>query len=368
MVARSGAFLMTRVTNRYAILATHFIDYSMELAMALSQEAEVLLLIDVGKMEKEGESLDRLKGFPITIRIISQNKLPQRWYATLRCISSILRFKPTALIAHEHAHPHVTWIMRVISWFLPIYLIVHDPFPHAGRDNIIAEENKKETLRQRACASRFLVHGAACAQALSPQVDAGKIVKIVHGPILRPENPVEIPPNRPSYDFLMIGRMEAYKGLGVLLESLKILRERSIHFTCRIVGSGPELDRLEQEFIEIEGCSVRNCFFKREEAIREIAAAQVIVVPYLEASQSGVIAAAFAQGKPVIGSNVGGIPDVIHHADNGWLVPAGDSMALAKTLHDALKREIYLTMEPTKHNKVISWDTTAKIIYSLYGK
>lgn len=312
--------------------------------MALSQESEVLLMIDEDKMEKEGESLSRLEGYRITVRIIRQNKFHRRWLSALLCLNWILRFKPTAVIAHEHAHSHVTWIMRKAAWFFPIYLIVHDPFPHAGSDNIFAEKNKKEIHRQRECATRYLVHGAACGSALASQVDPHKIVEIVHGPILRPEKPLQKPESIQEIDVLMIGRMEVYKGLGVLLEALRVIEARGAVITSRIVGTGPELDRLEEEFRKIKGCSVRNHFFKREEAIREIANAKIIVAPYLEASQSGVVAAAFAQGKPVIGTNVGGLSDVISN-NNGILISPGDKNELAESL-------IYLMNNQELFNKL----------------
>jgi len=336
--------------------------------MELSRESEVLLMIDEGKMEKEGESLSRLEGCRITVLKIRQDKIHQRWLAALLCLSWILRFKPNAVIAHEHAHPHVTWIMSKGALLFPIYLIVHDPFPHIGEDSIIADKYRIGTQRQRSVATRYLVHGPTCARALAKQVDPQKIVEIVHGPILRPEKPLQLAESNKVTDVLMIGRMEAYKGLGVLLDALRLIEERGISITSRIVGTGPELDRLEEEFKKIKGCSVRNHFFKREEAIQEISSARVIVAPYLEASQSGVIAAAFAQGKPVIGTDVGGIPDVISHGQNGLLVKPGDPEKLASTINSFIKdysnkKSKHFTPETIR--KSISWESTSVIIYPL---
>ena len=334
--------------------------------MALSQESEVLLMIDEDKMEKEGESLSRLEGYRFTVRKIRQNKFHRRWMAALMCLGWILRFRPIAVIVHEHAHPHVTWIMCKAAWLFPIYLIVHDPFPHAGSDNLFAEKNKREILHQRKCATRYLVHGAACGRALASQVDPQKIVEIVHGPILRPET--EMPEGNSITDVLMIGRMEAYKGLGVLLEALRLIEERGVSITSRIVGMGPELDRLEKEFSKIKGCSVSNHFFKREEAIREIARARVIVVPYLEASQSGVIAAAFAQGKPVIGTNVGGIPDVITDGKNGLIVEPGNWAKLADAILSFVSNDYKnnnIRFDKGEITSCIRWESTVDNIHKI---
>jgi glycosyltransferase involved in cell wall biosynthesis len=60
------------------------------------------------------------------------------------------------------------------------------------------------------------------------------------------------------------------------------------------------------------------------------------VLPYLEASQSGVVPVAYAFGKPVVATRVGGLPDVVEHGQTGLLVPPGDSQSLARAVIDLL--------------------------------
>ena len=57
-----------------------------------------------------------------------------------------------------------------------------------------------------------------------------------------------------------------------------------------------------------------------------------MVLPYIEASQSGVIPIAYHFGKPVIATEVGGLPDMVDHGRTGYLVPPCDANALAKAL------------------------------------
>jgi len=60
--------------------------------------------------------------------------------------------------------------------------------------------------------------------------------------------------------------------------------------------------------------------------------AECVLLPYLSATQSGVVAAAFANGCYVIASAVGGLPDVVADEVNGLLIPPNDPQALANAI------------------------------------
>jgi glycosyltransferase involved in cell wall biosynthesis len=53
----------------------------------------------------------------------------------------------------------------------------------------------------------------------------------------------------------------------------------------------------------------------------------------------GVVLEAMACGVPVIGSNTGGIPDMVEHGVNGWLVPPNDAQVLATTIQAVLSND-----------------------------
>ena len=91
-----------------------------------------------------------------------------------------------------------------------------------------------------------------------------------------------------------------------------------------------------------------------------------MVAPYSEATQSGVVAAAFANGRPVIATAVGGLPDFVIHNRNGLLVPPHDPLALADAILAIIEDRALLARlsagAAASAAMEMSWDRFADII------
>jgi glycosyltransferase involved in cell wall biosynthesis len=73
-----------------------------------------------------------------------------------------------------------------------------------------------------------------------------------------------------------------------------------------------------------------------ERVRREILAARLLVLPSFAEGLPVVIMEALALRRPVVTTYVAGIPELVRHGENGWLVPAGDVAALAGALDEAI--------------------------------
>jgi glycosyltransferase involved in cell wall biosynthesis len=135
---------------------------------------------------------------------------------------------------------------------------------------------------------------------------------------------------------LFFGLVRPYKGLGVLLEALS-KTARSAPATLLVVGEFYEPRQRYTARIEELGIGDRVVIVDRyvpdEEVEKYFMACDVVVLPYLSATQSAIVQVAYAFGVPVIVSAVGGLPEVVDDAQTGLVVPPGDAEALAGAIN-----------------------------------
>jgi glycosyltransferase involved in cell wall biosynthesis len=139
--------------------------------------------------------------------------------------------------------------------------------------------------------------------------------------------------------FFSVGRLEANKGFGVLVEALAAAAPRLPDtWAWVLVGDGPLRSTIE-EAARAAGIAQHTVLAGRlsDADLHSVASvADWFVHPTLYEGSSLVTLEAMAHGLPVIASNAGGLPDKVLDGESGFLVPPGDASALA----DALARSV----------------------------
>ena len=136
------------------------------------------------------------------------------------------------------------------------------------------------------------------------------------------------PRPEPGRRFVYFGRLSAEKGVHTLVRAVAAAR-----VGIDMIGTGPEADRLKS-LAESLGADARFLgFLTGEDLEHAIAAARAVVVPseWYENAPLSVLEA-FALGKPVVSSRLGGLPELVEDEETGWTFTAGATDELAALL------------------------------------
>ena len=172
---------------------------------------------------------------------------------------------------------------------------------------------------------------------------------------------------------LFFGKVRPYKGLEVFMQALSQLKGR-LDFEATIAGEFYIPKGPMQAIALQSGISDRlkwiDEYVDNERVEGLFRGTDLVVLPYLRATQSGVVPLAYAFNTPVLVSDVGGLSEVVRHGQTGYLVPAGDPARLAEMiLHFFSEGEaprMRANIETFK--KTLSWGQVVEAIQSLVAR
>jgi glycosyltransferase involved in cell wall biosynthesis len=146
-----------------------------------------------------------------------------------------------------------------------------------------------------------------------------------------------------SHIILSVGRLIDIKGTIYLIRALPKILSYHPRTVLLIAGDGPEKEKIYRESMAL-GLE-KNVFFlgfvRRTEVPILFGDSDIFVIPSIDIAghteaQGIVVLEAMASGCPIIGSNVGGIPDMVRDGVNGFLVPEKDHLAIADAINRLL--------------------------------
>jgi teichuronic acid biosynthesis glycosyltransferase TuaC len=149
-----------------------------------------------------------------------------------------------------------------------------------------------------------------------------------------------------------VGRLDMAKGLGELVAAVGSLRASRPRLRCYVVGDGPAQEQLK-ETIASHGVGEQITLMPAcptEGVATWMAASDLITLPSYREGCPNVVIEALASGRPVVATNVGGIPELMDDS-SGRLVPARDSGALADALAEVLNQSWDPEMISSQHSR-----------------
>lgn len=136
-----------------------------------------------------------------------------------------------------------------------------------------------------------------------------------------------------------VGMLRPDKGQNYLIEALGLLKARGLPLTLVLAGSATEESAAYEAGLKEQAArlGVPSHFLGYREDVSELMQmADLVVIPSLTEAQPRVAVQAFATGRPVVASAVGGVPEIVRDGETGWLVPPAQPPALAEAIASVL--------------------------------
>ena len=198
-----------------------------------------------------------------------------------------------------------------------------------------------DKARRAAWAVTCTASGRAEVERAAGRAVADRFHVIRHGLDLAVWTPAPSRPPTATLHVLAVGRLVRKKGFDVLVASLADLGARGVDVEARVVGAGPEETAL-REAARAAGLGSR-CTFAGACSPPEVRAAMVDWADVLAAPSRvdptgdrdglpNVVGEAMASAVPVVGTGVGGLPEMLADGETGLVVPPDDARALADAL------------------------------------
>jgi len=319
-----------------ALISFDFAEYCIRLAGALSQHAEILLILPDSLAGPHLEKLDSA----VTLHLFRHPRLrqPIDQIRTLRTIFRRVEEFKADLIHYQGGH---MWFSLSLSFWrkYPLVFTVHDFRPHPGD-----RENQKcpffiEKLA-RCNAREFIVHTEQIREMLVRQShfpsQAISVIPHIQTGIGLSARSAEL---EEEHLVLFLGRIWEYKGLEYLIRAEPLISARVPDVRILVAGRGEDFSRYSRMMTHPDRFIVDNAHIPEERVADYFRRASVVVLPYVEASQSGVIPMAYSAGKPVVATKVGGLPQLVEDGRTGFLVEPRNATALAEAI-------VHLLLDP----------------------
>jgi glycosyltransferase involved in cell wall biosynthesis len=360
---------------KIALVSLYFVEYAIELANALAEKHHVHLILSKSRIAPTiGEHKHLLISPKVACTLLSLHKL--RHYSTLQTIFECVKFffstSPDVLHLQECANPLNNLFLSLP--FKSIVATVHDVNLHEGTDLSSAirwKFNLMKKMRQKKY-DKIIVHGNKLKSSFLNQYNRSPhdVFVIPHGCLFSFGKTISDNFKEEPNTVLFFGRIEKYKGLDYLIKAEPLVSSVVPDFKVIVAGRGRDLERHKTLLDSNPKFEVHDKFIPNERVHQFFERASLIVLPYIEASQSGIAAMAFAFGKPVIATDVGSLAEMVEHNVTGIIAPPKDEKALAKAivhlLTDSRKRAFLSNNAKNVCQSKFGWSHIAELTENVY--
>ncbi|MBX4925384.1 glycosyltransferase family 4 protein [Rhizobium binae] len=317
------------------LLVSELEDYTISFASGVAQHLDVVLAVPRRRYAHLAASFDPA----VDLHLLDwprHRSLSNPWFL----------YQLTRLIRHEqpnliHLLSNSTlWLNFAVPFWRPIPLVttVHDVETHPGDSDTRTLPGWAPELMVKQ-SGHLVVHGEGLKRmVLDRYAKSPDCVHVLsHPSILRYAELARRQKMAPrgadgTIRVLLFGRIFAYKGLEHLVRAEAMLKDALPNLRVTVAGRGDNPAIFLPLMGDADRYDIRNRFIEDAEVAQLFLDTDIVVLPYTEASQSGVLNLAAAFGKPVIVTDVGELRDTVEPNGLGMVVPPGDAKELAAAI------------------------------------
>ncbi len=322
---RGGGSVVTLYLAHYLSNLSHPVDITLSLAQ-----------------QNDNIEAFRTSDFPVTT--IDRPSLSSLWRRAwslpgqlARHADALASLKPDAVIMTMNSPFAWPFIRLLQRRGLRVIYIAHDAEPHPGDYAATWQRVTQDMLLKSA--DRIVALSSCVAQRLAERVPASRRkTSVVPLEAIYPTKRLHLPerqsPDEPI-QLLFYGRLLPYKGLDLLAEALQPLKADP-RWRLTIAGSGPLASDVREAFGQWPQIDLKLEWITDQRAAELFASHHLLLCPYGEASQSGVIAEALTWAMPSLVMPTGALPEQIGHGAAGVIAPTMDAEGFRQGLRSIL--------------------------------
>lgn len=380
-----------------------FLDNSVELLKELSKKIDVVFVLEITPGDWGHNLIDLKKpnlrsgihngihffqeNFPkiykeylpnvLEIYVIIQKSdrfyNPRNIINSIRLFLNVIRSKIKILQINGNSGILLFLLLLKIFSGLRTVINIHDPIPHLGEKPSFI--NKALNLFYIKICDKIVLHNSFQVQQFCKlhgiNREKTKVIKLGIYDVYKIYKSENRPLISTNY-VLFFGRLSPYKGIDLAFEIIKLTLNitNRIHFV--IAGksnAGVNLPQIEEEYTN--NVTIINRYINNQEVYHLFNNATLVLLPYREATQSGVVLTAYSFNKPVIASNIQGLNEYIWDSNTGYLCPTDQLNVFANNI-------IHLFSDIADYsriceniikikNKELSWVSISQQYISLYN-
>jgi glycosyltransferase involved in cell wall biosynthesis len=284
---------------------------------------------------------------------------PLRWIRATRMAIAMSRASDRGLLRHLAYLVEAAWLLRVLQREKIEHVHVHFGTNAAAVARLVRclggppysmtvhgpnefDSPRGFSLAEKVIDAEFVVaisdYCAAQIRRWAPHAHWHKI-HVVHCTVgdefFQPSTPISASSN----SLLCVGRLSAQKGQLLLIDAMRHLIDEGLEARLVLAGDG-EMRRIVEQSIAARGLQnyVSITGWVDEAKVRRLLSeSRALVQPSFAEGLPVVMMEAMAMARPVIGTMIAAIPELLIHGGNGWLIPAGNIDELVSAMRDALK-------------------------------